>query len=117
MNIPKKPITNRHKQFLGPSIEIPIDSGNHFKIESPPLSTIDFKCPECNAEIKKWCIGEPEHLWHVVPICKIRKQLYTLIYKRYITGIQNHTIPIALSHREKVKLIKEMIASLLKENK
>ena len=111
-----KPKRQSHKTFLGPSIEIPKDSRNHIKIDQPPLSTIDFKCPECNAKVKQWCKGEPEHRWHIVPICEARKRLHAIIYKRYITGVQNYTIPFALSYKEKEKLIQEMIASLLKEN-
>ena len=104
-------ISERH---FGPSVEIPKDSGNHYKINAPPLSTINFKCPECNAEVNQWCAGEPQHQWYAVPICETRKRLYKIIYDRYITGVQDHTIPIGLSYNQKREVIQKMIGELLK---
>lgn len=88
-------------------------AGRKMRIPHPPLSTLKFSCPTCGAEVETWCSENGLE----VSVCKARKALYSEVYNRYITGVQNGSIcPFITPHHELDKQIQSIIQEVQTEN-
>lgn len=107
------------KEKTGPhrKVESPKGSGHYIKIQHPPLTTTSFNCPTCKAKVDQWCQSDrKDNLTNTIPICDKRRELYNTIYNQYMSGVENYSIPFAITHKKRKVLIKDMILKLEKEN-
>ena len=84
------------------------------KARYPPLSTISFPCPSCDAETKAWCRDEQGR--EAEGICEARKAIYRSVYDRYFHKVKNGSLKIlAMTDAEIKKEIQKLIEEVIQE--
>ena len=100
---------NSYSQY--PKLECPQGSNHFVKIPHPPLSTLSFRCPKCDADVDVWCREDGRD----VEVCQERKAMCTQVYDQYIHNIQTHRLPLYVSDVDRRKQIQKIIKEVKDE--